>query len=561
MISRLKLKRDDSMYSVKQISLWLLNCWKGYHKMSIINTATGLVSVVLSLAFVWASKRVIDTATGDYKGSLLTAGLWLGSLIVAEIILFIIQRWVRNSLGVRTQNSIQQYFFRHLLHSEWHSKKTYHSGDILNRLERDVTDVVDILTQTIPATIVVFFQLGTAFWFLCLMDSSLAWVTVGILPVFIIMSRFYMLKMRSINKNVRESDSAIQSILQESVQNRMVLKTLEQCDNTIIKLDKRQGILRSQIMDRTRFSIFANTTLSIGFSGGYFIAFMWGAYRLSEGEITFGVMTAFMQLVARIQGPVLNITQLIPTFISVLTACERLMELEEQPLEADGEPEKLDDKGGVKIDNLTFQYNPEENSKKVLENFSYTFPPGSSTAILGETGSGKTTLIRLMLALLHPTNGRITVYNDHQEFEVNALTRCNFVYVPQGNSLFSGTIRENMLMGRPDATEDDIRTALEYACADFVYKLKDGLDTRCSEKGGGLSEGQAQRIAIARALLRRGSILLLDEATSALDLETEKNLLQRLTQGEHGKTLIFVTHRLAVMEYCNQTLKIENRKE
>jgi ABC-type bacteriocin/lantibiotic exporter with double-glycine peptidase domain len=237
------------------------------------------------------------------------------------------------------------------------------------------------------------------------------------------------------------------------------------------------------------------------------------------------------------------------------------MELEEQPLEADGEPQKLDDKGGVKIENLTFQYNPEENSKKVLNNFSYSFPPGSCTAILGETGSGKTTLIRLMLALLHPTSGRITVYNDHQEFEVNALTRCNFVYVPQGNSLFSGTIRENMLMGRPDATEDDIRTALGYACADFVYKLKDGLDTRCSEKGGGLSEGQAQRIAIARALLRRGSILLLDEATSALDLETEKNLLQRLTQGEHGKTLIFVTHRLAVMEYCNQTLKIENRKE
>ena len=283
------------------------------------------------------------------------------------------------------------------------------------------------------------------------------------------------------------------------------------------------------------------------------MAFLWGAVRLSAHSITFGQMTAFLQLVYRIQGPARELTRLAPAFVSVFTAAERLMELEEAPQEQQGESVVMPSPCGIRLNDISYAY--DDAVAPVFSHLSFDFRPGTCTAVLGETGAGKTTLIRLMLALLLPKEGQIEVYAQERAEQVSPLHRCNFVYVPQGNTLLSGTIRENLLMGNPAATDADLWQVLHLACADFVTDLPQGLDTICSEAGGGLSEGQAQRIAIARALLRGRSIMLFDEATSAVDQETERRLLKNVLSDKQ-KTVIFITHRPAVVDYCDQVLNV-----
>ena len=277
---------------------------------------------------------------------------------------------------------------------------------------------------------------------------------------------------------------------------------------------------------------------------------------MSAGTLTFGGMTAFLQLVAKIQGPARNLTKLVPAFVSVFTAAERLMELEENPLEEQGEPIDMSDREGgvgIRISDVSYAYDDADG--RVIDHLSFDFRPNTCTAILGETGAGKTTLIRLILALMRPTDGHVYIYNREKQMDMSPRMRCNIVYVPQGNTLLSGTIRDNLRMGRLDATDQEMMQALQTACAGFVSELPHGLDTSCSEAGGGLSEGQAQRIAIARALLRTGSVMIFDEATSALDPNTERQLLANLLK-DHRHTIIFITHRPAVVDYCDQVLRV-----
>ena len=419
----------------------------------------------------------------------------------------------------------------------------------------EVVSSTPCYTETIPASIVVTVQLIASFAILFTMSPTLAISVIVALPVAMLASRFYIKRMRKLNREVRDSDSRIQSVLQESLQHKALIKALEQNNSTEQQLTTLQEKLQGQVRNRTKFSLGAYSLTQLGFATGYLIAFMWGVYGLANGTVTFGTLSAYLQLVGLIQRPTVDLSRFIPSIVSSLTAAERLYELEDIPQEQQGDAKMLKGAVGVQFKDVCFRYDGEE--RDVFDNFNYTFAPGSRTAIIGKTGAGKTTLIRLLVALITPDKGSIKLYNENENCTSSPLTRCNFVYIPQGNSLISGTIRDNLLMGNPNATEEEMKNALHIACAEYVNELPQGIDTKLSEQGGGLSEGQAQRIAVARSILRPGSILILDEVTSALDEATEQEMLRRLTSSQTGKTLIFVTHRPAIIEYCDQILKIE----
>lgn len=556
MNKRLKnlLRIPETKYSTKEIYAWLWLAWKGNRTQAMINAIIGLLGVMVSLTVVWGMQHAIDVSSHVISGSIVMAVVVLGILFFADFGLHVASIWVRNLLGIKAQNRMQQQLLDRMLRSEWKGRDSYHSGDVLNRLEFDVTNVVTFLTETIPNSLSTLTLFIGAFTYLALMDWRLAIVIIAMVPFFILLSRVYVRQMRRLVKDVRTSDSKVQSVLQESIQHRVLIKTLESDDFIVNRLETTQNKLRKKVVKKTKFSIFSSTVLQFGFVLGYLIAFAWAAFRLSAGTLTFGGMTAFLQLVNKIQSPARQLTQLVPAFVSVFTAAERLMELEEVPLEKQGDAIELEAPCGIKLNNISYQYFDADTP--VIKDLSFDFHPGSCTAVLGETGSGKTTLIRILLALLKPTSGSVEIYGREERMELNPLMRTNFVYVPQGNTLMSGTIRENLKMGKENATEEEMNKALKKSCAAFVLNLPNGLDTVCSEQGGGLSEGQAQRIAIARSLLRDKSIMIFDEATSALDPGTEKQLLKNIL-AHHDKTVIFITHRPAVVEYCNQVLTIE----
>ena len=548
------LKVPKYKYTARIIMKWLWGAWKGNQLQATLNALIGLGMVTISLIQVKTMQMAIDVAAGAREGNIFVATGIIAFFILCEFALNISSVWVKNILGVKAQNKMQQRMLDRILRSEWHGKEKRHSGDIINRLESDVNTVVNFLTETMPNTLSVLAMFFGAFFYLFSMDKFLAIAIVIMLPLFLGFSRIYIGQMRRLTRLVRDSDSKVQSVLQETVQNRMLIKTLESDDAMVDKLEDTQSELRQNVIKRTRFRLYTNFVINFGFAFGYLFAFLWAALRMLDHTLTFGGMTAFLQLVNRIQGPARNLTALIPSFVGVFTAAERLMELEENPLEEQGEPIEIDAPCGIKLTDVSYAY--DDADEYVINHLNYDFYPGSCTAILGETGAGKTTLIRLILALLHPTRGKVEIYNANKKNELSPRLRCNFVYVPQGNTLLSGTIRDNLRLGNLNATDEDMYDALHEACADFVKDLPDGLETQCSESGGGLSEGQAQRITIARALLRNRNIMLFDEATSALDPETEKQLLKNIL-ANHDKTVIFITHRPAVVDYCDQTLKIE----
>lgn len=550
------LNVPDTKYTSMQIARWLWRSWKGNRTQAALNALLGMMRVVASLVQVWAVKHAVDVASGSTAGRIRDALLILAGLILVDFALNISGIWIRNILGIRARNRMQRLMLDRVLGSEWRGRNARHSGDIVNRIEFDVGTVIAFLTETIPGTLSVLALFVGAFTYLFTLDCWLALITVAIIPVFAIGSKLYVVKMRHLTRLVRDADSRVQSVLQEAVQHRMLIKTLETRDSTVEKLGDAQRELRRNVVKRTLCSVSSNFVLNSGFALGYLLAFFWAAVRMSAGTLTFGGMTAFLQLVSKIQGPARSLTKLVPSFVNVATAVERLIELEDVPLEEEGNPQRVAPPCGIRLNDISFAYSPDE--RRIIDHLSFDFVPGSCTAILGETGSGKTTLVRLMLALIRPTRGRIEIYGNDSTRELSPLTRCNFVYVPQGNTLMSGTIRDNLLMGNAEVTETQMLAALEKSCATFVTELPQGIDTPCSEQGGGLSEGQAQRIAIARALLRDRPVMLLDEATSALDMDTERRLLANILS-DKTKTVIFITHRQAVTEYCDMTLTVGAR--
>ena len=553
------MRINKTKYPTRTLVAWL---WKHHRKcrtQAIVNVVIGLLQVALGLYGVDLLKRLTDVAAHNHEGNLALMAVVFGLVLLFEMLLNVVKTWVRAVLGVKTQNIMQQSFFSRLLHGEWSGVGKMHSGDVLNRLFGDVGDIVSLMTEVVPSAVIIAVQFLASFIYLYVMDAALAIILIVSAPVLMLLSRYYFRKMRRIVRKIKDSNSALQSIIQESVQNKMVVKVMEQSDNMVGKLEKRQATLRWQIKKRARFSILSKVVVNVGFAGGYLAALVWGLFQLNDQIITVGVLMAFTQLISRIQRPLLDFARLLPTFVNSLTSAERLIELELLPMEEEKEPFHLKGKVGVRFQHVDYQYS--KKGRKVLKDFSYDFKPGTFTAILGETGAGKTTLIRLMLALIRKGEGEVTIYDENGSYDVDVSTRCNFSYVPQGNSLFSGTIRENLLFGNPNATTAQMKEALHIAMADFVFELPDGIDTVCGEQGGGLSEGQAQRVAIARAIVRPSKVLLLDEATSALDIETEHALLMNIKERYKDSTVIFVTHRLAVVEFTSDNLRMERNLE
>ena len=314
------LKLPASKYCIRTIVSWLWGAWRGNRLQAILNASIGLLDVAVSLAQVWAVKNAIDVAAGTINGNIYVAVAIFGILILASFALSISAIWVRNILGIKAQNQMQRQLLDRMLRAEWHGKESRHSGDVLNRLETDVNVVVDFLAETIPNTLSVLALFIGAFWYLFSMDAMLAIETIAIIPLFILLSKLYVRQMRNLTRTVRNSDSKVQSVLQETIQNRMLIKTLESGDAMVGKLAGTQQELRQNVVRKTTFSVFSNLILNVGFAAGYLVAFLWAAIRLSQHTLTFGGMTAFLQLVNKIQGPARNLTKLVPAFASVLTA-------------------------------------------------------------------------------------------------------------------------------------------------------------------------------------------------------------------------------------------------
>lgn len=536
---------------------WFIDNSRGIRLNILVRIMAGLLQTVLALCVVWLSKRLIDdVAMKGTMGEMAVQALLIAAAVVAGVSIRQLNQYLANKAFIKKVAELRLAIFSQLFNRRLFEANDIHSGDVTSRMAKDIDAVSETLAVQLPQVVVMTIQLVGAFLLMRWFDSRLAWALILITPLAIIIGKYISHRLKRITLSIREDESRIMARIQESVELNVVLRALQGERWMQDRVEELQDRQTANYIRRSRFMVFSRFALGCTFGLGYMLAFVWGAYGLRTGAITFGVMTSFLQLVGQIQQPILSLLGAFPSIIYSTASIDRLKEMEhgEEKQSCDGEDITTRTLLGIRMDNVTFRY--AKGDREVMSNFSHDFRPGTKTAILGTTGAGKTTLFRLILNFIQPDSGEVTFYGNGFTHAADKSMRKNVVFVPQGNTLISGTIRNNLLMAKPDASDEELHTALHTSCADFVFDLPQGIDTVLSEHGGGLSEGQAQRIAIARGLLRPGAVFLLDEISSALDEDTERELFSRLFAARPSTTILLITHRKKVAALCDERLEI-----
>ena len=557
--------KEGMLQEMYEETKWMYTYAKKYKFQIVFYIFLGVLTTVMGLASSVGSKYLIDAVTGQDSGNIALIALFIVAMGLFSIGINAITTMISARINIKVNNEIQAEVFDKILVADWISMKEFHSGDLLNRLNGDVNTVASSILSWIPSLITRSAQFFGILAIILYYDPTMAVIALGSAPVMLIVSKTLMKKMRDYNKRMRQVSSDVMSFNEESFQNIQSIKAFDLVGLFSKRLRDVQQNYKDVFLDYNKFSVYTSSFMSVV---GMFVAyacFGWGVYRLWTGHITFGTMTLFVQLSGQLSSSFKSIVSLVPSAISATTSAGRIMEFFKIKDESDLEDDKAkliqnntQGKGlSVVLDDVEFSYN---ENKTVFQHADVVANPGEIVALVGPSGEGKTTMIRLLLGLINTKSGNASIRDiNGVSCKISSATRRFFAYVPQGNTIFSGTIAENMRMVKQDATDAEIVEALKAACAyDFVNRLPDKINSKVGERGSGFSEGQAQRLSIARALLRKSPILLLDEATSALDVFTERQVLRNIMNMGYARTCIVTTHRPSVLTMCDKVYKIDS---
>ncbi len=531
---------------------WIYSYCKKYLWMVALLAGISAVIAGSFILLALISSRILDIASGNSKGSFLFYTGILAAIILVQAILNICSSNLQVRVSGKIEMRFKQVLFSFILGKSYLEITKLHSGEIINRLTSDIDILVNGIVRIFPQMISLGTKLLVGLLVLFRIDFSftLFILTIGLLMC--VGSRIYSRKFRYLHKEVQETAGVVRSFLQECVENLIVIKSFSNESWIGEQLSVHQQKNYQKKVKRNTISNLANTMMYVMFTVGYYAALVWGAVQISRGVLTFGALTAFLQIIGQIRAPFRNISGLIPQYYSMLASAERLMELETLSNEVCQDkithPHTFYEKmNAIVFDHVSFSY----EDGNILEDFSARIEKGTLNAVVGTSGKGKSTMMKLLLGLISCDKGRIYFENEKQEVLLDAGSRSMFAYVPQGNFILSGTIRENLTFSNQQATEADIICAAKTACIwEYIKELPKGLDTVLKERGAGMSEGQIQRLAIARAILSDAPILLLDECTSALDEETERKVLGNLKK-LHTKTILCISHKTAAIHCCD----------
>ena len=561
MFRKIKERFEKSRFGdVWDECLWVGRYIVRYKGSVSVHILLGVIGIIMTLASSVASKFLIDAVISYDSGIIGAAAAAMIGMRIGNIVMKSISARVGAVIDIRIQNEIQHEIYESILHAEWQSIEKFRSGDLLDRISGDCRTVSGAVTGFVPSLISSGVQFFGAFLIMLYYDPIMAVIALIGVPVTGICSAFLIRKMRRNSREMKESYSEVVSFQQESFQNMTAIKSFGAAESFGTKMFSVQKAYKDKFLEYSKFSVLTSALMSFLNLAAYIGCFGWGVYRLWMGQISYGEMTLFMQLSVMLGAAFSSIIGLVPGGISVTTSARRVMSVTELPEEKNETEEGFDEEESytVLLKGIGFGY---DEGAKVLEKVDFTAKPGEIVSVTGPSGKGKTTLLRIMLGLVNPKEGSAEIIGSSGKgYSVSAATRKIFGYVPQENRIFAGTVAENLRVTNPEATEEEMYAALRAACAfDFVSEYPDGLEHRVGGRDKRLSEGQAQRLAVARAILKKAPILLLDEATSALDMETEARMLKNLMESNMVKTCVFVTHRSAGKDICSRNYRIENK--